>query len=98
MTTISQIEIHTFHQISNFIRMLGHEETALGEQAEDAAMRVVRHELFESVNSIQRLRTYMEYQVWCVWDFMSIAKSIQHRINPQTMPWIPPDDPESVAL
>jgi hypothetical protein len=50
------------------------------------------HELFYSVSTIEDLRIYMKYQVWCVWDFMALVKSIQLGIVPPAIIWTPPKD------
>lgn len=41
------------------------------------------------IQSIQDLRTFMEYHVFAVWDFMSLAKAIQHACCPSGKIWLP---------
>lgn len=42
-----------------------------------------------NIKSIEDLRTFMESHVYAVWDFMSLAKSLQHHIVPSGNLWIP---------
>jgi hypothetical protein len=42
-----------------------------------------------TLSTIEDLRTFMEHHVWCVWDFMSLAKYLQSKIAPSSYPWFP---------
>ena len=48
------------------------------------------HELYSKVTTLPRLRTFMEFHVWCVWDFMCLAKALQNRLGADTPYWTPP--------
>ncbi len=48
------------------------------------------HPLYYSINSIHKLKIFMEHHVYAVWDFMSLIKSLQQHLAPTTTPWIPP--------
>jgi hypothetical protein len=37
----------------------------------------------------RQLATFMEHHVYCVWDFMSLVKSLQNAVAPSGVPWIP---------
>ncbi len=54
---------------------------------------IVNHQVFEKLNSVENIRIYTEFQVWCVWDFMSILKSVQTQIFSNDILWLPPDNP-----
>ena len=41
------------------------------------------------IQTEQDLRVFMEHHVYAVWDFMSLAKSLQHAICPSSNIWIP---------
>lgn len=58
---------------------------------DDAKEGLVNHSLFR-LNHLQTLddvRLFMSYHVYCVWDFMSLTKSLQHTITPTNAPWLP---------
>lgn len=42
-----------------------------------------------TIQSIDDLRIFMEHHVYAVWDFMSLAKSLQHSICPSGNIWLP---------
>lgn len=42
-----------------------------------------------NIKNIEQLRCFMESHVYAVWDFMSLAKSLQHSIVPSSNLWIP---------
>ena len=41
------------------------------------------------IQTIEDLRIFMEHHVYAVWDFMSLAKSLQHSICPSGNVWLP---------
>ena len=50
------------------------------------------------IRSIAQLRVFMEHHVFAVWDFMCLAKSLQHSIAPSCDIWLPPKDQLSARL
>ncbi len=50
---------------------------------------LLNHPLYHDLNSPQALRTFMEYHVFAVWDFMSLLKALQQRLCCVTVPWLP---------
>jgi hypothetical protein len=42
-----------------------------------------------TIQSVRDLRVFMEHHVYAVWDFMSLAKSLQHAVCPSGNLWIP---------
>jgi hypothetical protein len=42
-----------------------------------------------TIQTVDDLKTFMEHHVFAVWDFMSLAKALQHRICPSGDIWIP---------
>lgn len=56
------------------------------------------HPVFAQLRTVQHIRTFMEHHVWCVWDFMTLLKSIQAAVAPITFPWRIPEDSESARL
>ncbi|PZN76053.1 MAG: hypothetical protein DM484_17295 [Candidatus Methylumidiphilus alinenensis] len=54
--------------------------------------KLVSHRLYSSIVSINDILIYMEHQVWCVWDFMSLVKAIQNHFISSDIAWLPPTD------
>ena len=42
-----------------------------------------------TIQSVEDLRIFMEHHVYAVWDFMSLAKSLQHSVCPSGNLWLP---------
>lgn len=51
------------------------------------------HPVYASLRNIEDLRCFMHHHVFPVWDFMSLAKSLQAVLAPTTLPWRPVGDP-----
>ena len=51
------------------------------------------HTVYSNLNNIQNIRTFMEYHVFAVWDFMSILKALQLHLTGVKIPWTPSEDP-----
>lgn len=47
------------------------------------------HPIYQSVQSLDDLRVFMEHHVYPVWDFMSLLKDLQSRLAPAAAPWKP---------
>ncbi|MBT9614328.1 MAG: DUF3050 domain-containing protein [Burkholderiales bacterium] len=50
------------------------------------------HPIYRTVDSLPRLRCFMEHHIYSVWDFMSLVKSMQGVIAPAGHPWLPGKD------
>ncbi len=50
---------------------------------------LLTHPIYVDLRGPQALRTFMEYHVFAVWDFMSLLKSLQGQFCCLTVPWIP---------
>ncbi len=55
--------------------------------------RLDNHPVYQQVNDIGALRTFMTHHVYSVWDFMSLLKYLQHLVAPAGAPWMPVGDP-----
>lgn len=60
--------------------------------------RAVNHPILARLNSEEALARFMEFQVWCVWDFMVLTKAIQRGLDTGGQIWAPPANPEALRL
>ena len=64
----------------------------------DTRHRLVAHPLYALIDRPERLRRFMEWHVWAVWDFQSLLKSMQQRLTCTSVPWLPTADAEARRL
>ena len=48
-----------------------------------------QHPVYSSIHNLDDIRIFMSHHIYSVWDFMSLAKFLQHKIAPAQFPWIP---------
>jgi hypothetical protein len=60
--------------------------------------RLRTHPVYQAVDTLTSLRAFMERHVVCVWDFMSLVKSLHRDIVGWTLPWVPPRDAHAARL
>ncbi len=51
------------------------------------------HPVYQSVQTLDDLKCFMEHHIYSVWDYMSLIKFVQSEIAPTTTPWVPKSDP-----
>jgi hypothetical protein len=56
------------------------------------------HSIYEQVDDLDSLCTFMEAHVFAVWDFMSLAKRLQRELTCISVPWLPPEDRRAARL
>ncbi|KUY50666.1 MULTISPECIES: DUF3050 domain-containing protein [unclassified Burkholderia] len=71
--------------MENFEARLSTIETAIAMQRR----LLVNHPVFNAIQSHPDLRTFMEWHVYAVWDFMSLLKRLQNDLTCVSVPWIP---------
>lgn len=59
---------------------------------------LLTHPLYQRVNNLPALRVFMRSHVFAVWDFMTLAKSLQAHLTCLDRPWLPPKDIVSARL
>jgi hypothetical protein len=55
--------------------------------------QLLNHSLYTNVNTLPRLRSFMRYHVFAVWDFMCLAKRLQRDLTSLGTLWLPPARP-----
>jgi hypothetical protein len=60
--------------------------------------RLVSHEVYSSIETLQDVATFMEHHVFAVWDFMCLLKSLQQLLTCVSVPWLPSGDRVSRRL
>jgi len=56
------------------------------------------HRLYSLLNSVDAVCTFMNFHIYAVWDFMSLAKSLQNSLACQDIPWVPVERPDLARL
>jgi hypothetical protein len=72
------------------LKELGFLDTSGADPILALSERLISHEIYKSITTVEQAQRYMEYQVWCVCDFMSLGKSIQTELGCYSIPWLPP--------
>ena len=60
--------------------------------------RLLIHELYQNLDSIDNIQIFMEKHVFAVWDFMSLLKALQNELTNTSLPWTPKGNPISRRL
>lgn len=71
---------------------------SLRARIESRRRRLLEHEIYQNIGTVEQLRRFMESHVFAVWDFMSLLKSLQQYFCPTAVPWVPPAHPLAARL
>lgn len=56
------------------------------------------HPVYAAIDSVAKLRQFMEHHVFAVWDFMSLLKALQRGLCGVDVPWLPPVDCDTARM
>lgn len=56
---------------------------------EPLRQEIIHHPVYDTINSVDDLRIFMNYHIYAVWDFMSLLKSLQNKLTCTQVPWFP---------
>lgn len=59
---------------------------------------IVNHPVYNQIHTIKELKTFMQFHVYAVWDFMSLLKSLQKDLTCTDVPWFPKGSAETRFL
>ena len=59
----------------------------------DLREQLNRHPIYRSLRDLNDVRNFMRQHIYSVWDFMSLAKTLQQAVAPAGAPWVPVGSP-----
>ncbi|MBC5993258.1 DUF3050 domain-containing protein [Pontibacter cellulosilyticus] len=77
---------------------MNHRIEALQEALLQHRQRLLEHNVYQSLETLEDLKTFMQHHVFAVWDFMSLLKGLQRDLTCVTLPWVPKGSPVTRRL
>lgn len=65
-------------------------------QLEPLQQEIANHPLIGCLTTLPAVQGFMEHHVFAVWDFVCLLKTLYARIGCVTVPWLPPQNAQSV--
>lgn len=62
---------------------------AIQQEISETKSQIVNHRLYNQINNISHIQTFMQHHVFAVWDFMSLLKTLQQNLTCVSTPWVP---------
>ncbi len=60
--------------------------------------RLLEHELYQRIETLEALQIFMQDHAFAVWDFMSLLKALQRQLTCIDVPWMPVQHPRLSRL
>ncbi len=77
---------------------MNREITVLNQRIEALRAEIVNHKVYAVLDDLSDLRTFMEFHIYAVWDFMSLLKALQQNLTCVNVPWFPVGDADTRHL
>jgi len=62
------------------------------ESIDPLVKKLLEHKLYYSLDSNEKIKLFMEYHIFAVWDFMNLLKHLQRNLTCISIPWLPTND------
>jgi hypothetical protein len=77
---------------------MNHRIDALQQALKEHRKSLLKHNVYQSLETLEDLQAFMEHHVFAVWDFMSLLKALQADLTSVTLPWVPKGSPVTRRL
>ena len=71
---------------------------ALQHALRDHRKKLLKHNIYQSLETLDDLKLFMQHHVFAVWDFMSLLKGLQRDLTGVELPWMPKGSPVTRRL